>query len=646
MGPRERPAGNPVTLLMSGFGYFVSEAEILPAPLIVWIMAMDQSSQLHDPVSEHAPPALSAGADEALREELAKWRERVPKLAAALRQRAEEAEALKQELERLRRSAGVGDASAGIRAREELITELETRIAELGERHKKAQGDLHAQQLEADELRTEVDAWKRKWQKVTRALDEQAEAVGRSDRRGRELEQENARLRQALGERSDTLDGLQRALDEAVEERDSLRQRNEQLFETTELANRQIGSLTDSLAELRANLKQHREREQSLEREQAALRAGLESRLADALAAQESAEAAVARLSEELHLISLAAAGMQRAAATASNEVAAARRSAAAAEQRTQELERGRGDLERALDEARREVARLTGVIEVAQRTTEEREQERRALSERLQAQEARTAHLEEQLAERSALVVSLEQDLADGAKQREALEQQRNELEAALMRAERNVKESADHVQALDDKLERQKELMESLEAELAEAQEAQARAAKSRPADDAEAEVDRLQEQVRKLEALLRERTEALNRLEWRRQIEQTPADADPAATEAAAGSDEKLVLVLNQQLADARARNDELLARLRELERATAQRQARPNGDDLTRIHGVGHKLAEQLNELGIYRYEQIAGLDEAELADENHVLHPHRGRILRDGWIEQAVKLISH
>lgn len=604
---------------------------------------MEQSSQLQDPVAEQAPPA-----DEALREELAKWRERVPKLAAALRQRAEEAEALKQELERLRRSAGRTDAPAGVRARDELIAELEAKLAALGERHKRAEGDLHAQRLEADELRTEVEGWKHKWQTVTRSLDEQAEAVGRYDRRGRELEQENERLRHALTERSGTLDELQRAYDEAVQERDSLRQRNEQLFETTELANRQIGSLTDSLTELRGNLKQHREREESLEREQAARLAELDARLHEAVGTRDRAESAVAVLSEELHLVSHAAAAALRDAASASDRVAEARGAAAAAEQRTRELEHGHAELERALDEARREIARLAEVVELAQRTTDQREQERRTLSERLQSQEARNAHLEEQLGERSALVLSLERDQAQAEQRRQALEQQRDELEEALMRAERNVKESADHIQALDDKLERQKELMESLEAELAEAQEAQARLAKTRPAEDAEAEVSRLQEQVRKLETLVRERTDELNRLEWRRQMDQAPEDGGDAAADGPVpgGADEKLVLVLNQQLADARARNDELLGRLRELEHTLTERQQRPPGDDLTRIHGVGNKLAEQLNELGIYRYEQIAELDEAELHDEDHVLYPHRGRILRDGWIEQAVKLISH
>ncbi|HEX7036382.1 MAG TPA: hypothetical protein VF210_11435, partial [Pseudomonadales bacterium] len=147
---------------------------------------MEQSSQVHDPVSAEQPPAApAAGSDGALRDELAKWRERVPKLAAALRQRAEEAEALKQEVERLRRTAGAADASAGIRARDELIAELEAKLAELGERHKRAQGDLHAQRLEADELRTEVASWKRKWQTVTRTLDEQAEMAGERDRRSR-----------------------------------------------------------------------------------------------------------------------------------------------------------------------------------------------------------------------------------------------------------------------------------------------------------------------------------------------------------------------------------------------------------------------------------------------------------------------------
>ena len=64
-----------------------------------------------------------------------------------------------------------------------------------------------------------------------------------------------------------------------------------------------------------------------------------------------------------------------------------------------------------------------------------------------------------------------------------------------------------------------------------------------------------------------------------------------------------------------------------------------------DDLTRIRGLGPKLAHELNKLGIFRYEQIANLDEDALSSTSHVLYSHKGRILRDGWIQQAAELAS-
>ena len=61
---------------------------------------------------------------------------------------------------------------------------------------------------------------------------------------------------------------------------------------------------------------------------------------------------------------------------------------------------------------------------------------------------------------------------------------------------------------------------------------------------------------------------------------------------------------------------------------------------DGDDLTRLKGVGPKLAARLNELGITRYAQIAALspDEAEAFDRQ--LGSFQGRMARDRWIEQA------
>lgn len=61
-----------------------------------------------------------------------------------------------------------------------------------------------------------------------------------------------------------------------------------------------------------------------------------------------------------------------------------------------------------------------------------------------------------------------------------------------------------------------------------------------------------------------------------------------------------------------------------------------------DDLKQIAGIGPKLEEVLNRLGIWSFAQIAGWSEAETAWVDDYLQ-FRGRIARDGWIDQAKKL---
>lgn len=60
----------------------------------------------------------------------------------------------------------------------------------------------------------------------------------------------------------------------------------------------------------------------------------------------------------------------------------------------------------------------------------------------------------------------------------------------------------------------------------------------------------------------------------------------------------------------------------------------------GDDLTRIKGVGPKLATRLGELGVTQFEQISGWDEAEIDRVDAELGRFQGRIRRDNWVEQA------
>ncbi|GHG79300.1 NADH-quinone oxidoreductase subunit NuoE [Pseudodonghicola xiamenensis] len=69
------------------------------------------------------------------------------------------------------------------------------------------------------------------------------------------------------------------------------------------------------------------------------------------------------------------------------------------------------------------------------------------------------------------------------------------------------------------------------------------------------------------------------------------------------------------------------------------------AREGGaDDLKLLKGVGPKLEGTLNDLGIYHYDQIAAWTEAEIAWVDTRL-AFKGRVERDGWIEQAKKLAA-
>jgi NADH-quinone oxidoreductase subunit E len=64
------------------------------------------------------------------------------------------------------------------------------------------------------------------------------------------------------------------------------------------------------------------------------------------------------------------------------------------------------------------------------------------------------------------------------------------------------------------------------------------------------------------------------------------------------------------------------------------------ARSGGaDDLKLLKGVGPKLEEKLNDLGFYHFDQIAAWTADQVAWVDDQLK-FKGRIERDGWIEQA------
>lgn len=63
-----------------------------------------------------------------------------------------------------------------------------------------------------------------------------------------------------------------------------------------------------------------------------------------------------------------------------------------------------------------------------------------------------------------------------------------------------------------------------------------------------------------------------------------------------------------------------------------------------DDLTLIGGIGPRIQEVLNSLGIYHYDQIADWSPENIAWIDDHLNFH-GRVKREGWVEQAAVLVG-
>jgi predicted flap endonuclease-1-like 5' DNA nuclease len=70
------------------------------------------------------------------------------------------------------------------------------------------------------------------------------------------------------------------------------------------------------------------------------------------------------------------------------------------------------------------------------------------------------------------------------------------------------------------------------------------------------------------------------------------------------------------------------------------APAPAAAPETADDLTRIKGLGPKLAALLGELGVTSFAQIAAWDDDAIARIDAQLGRFAGRITRDQWVAQA------
>ncbi len=70
--------------------------------------------------------------------------------------------------------------------------------------------------------------------------------------------------------------------------------------------------------------------------------------------------------------------------------------------------------------------------------------------------------------------------------------------------------------------------------------------------------------------------------------------------------------------------------------------APKKADAAGDDLKQLSGVGPALEKKLHEGGVTTFAQIAAWTEADIADMDEKLS-FKGRIEREGWVEQAKEL---
>jgi predicted flap endonuclease-1-like 5' DNA nuclease len=74
------------------------------------------------------------------------------------------------------------------------------------------------------------------------------------------------------------------------------------------------------------------------------------------------------------------------------------------------------------------------------------------------------------------------------------------------------------------------------------------------------------------------------------------------------------------------------------------ATVEANIQAAGDDLTRLVGVGPKLAASLAELGVTTFSQVAAWTPDELASYDQLLNL-KGRAERDAWIAQAKRFAA-
>ncbi len=118
--------------------------------------------------------------------------------------------------------------------------------------------------------------------------------------------------------------------------------------------------------------------------------------------------------------------------------------------------------------------------------------------------------------------------------------------------------------------------------------------------------------------------------------------PDAPKPAAKQAAEAS--KAEVKSSEKPKKSKSKDTPSIEASAEVEPETLSKPRGGVADDLKLLKGVGPKLEQKLNELGFYHFDQVANWGDAEVAWVDSRLK-FKGRILRDGWVEQAKTLAA-
>jgi predicted flap endonuclease-1-like 5' DNA nuclease/outer membrane murein-binding lipoprotein Lpp len=553
--------------------------------------------------------------DGAVEAELAKWRERVPKLAAALRDKTAEVETLKQNYLKLSDDANI---KAG--------TDAIERVSELEVRNDRQSRELEEQADLLEQLRSEHDAWKEKCEKVSHLLDGQTE----------EMSIQRALAERAEAVRAETQDHLDAASDKAEQlhtQVETLTSRNAQLSETIDMANQQIAALGEDLARLT---------DAELENEKSAgIREELETRNAEyeALQAQMAhQQEAAAEAQKQFADLEKALESAQQTARQAEDECLSAQKAARDkedalkcaqddAQQLKDQLVAAEAELEAQAERMRAEFNQLADQnLDMEQTLTSENS----SLKEQLEEMTSASTRMDHKFRVLSSKFIQSRDELKTLSDERESLVQANSRL-----RFDENELNAA--IQAAVDEARKRFEREFSEQLELADIQQ-QKLAELATTVEERDEEIQRLGNCIGDAEQANRLRETERELLST--QLTQTRSRL--AKIESHLDESVELIAKLEAENADLKASMAEAVSRT---EQPVVNRPTIQVTDDFTKIKGIGPKLAMQLHHLGVVCYEDIAAIDESEISNASHELHTFYSRMQRDEWISQADALIE-